>query len=390
LLKILEEKNHRTILNEQPSGVSILTIHKSKGLEFSIVFALSLASRHMNREEEEIWQEKDSEKLRQLYVALTRAKEKLYIPLVFDENQKEVEEGSASPIELFASRWIYPELKEADLYKKLPHDFSVLSPFLEKLKTQGNFTYEWIREKNDISFSLETQKSLPELLVPTAVTLQIQPRFLTSFSSLAKKNEEKIVHKEVEKDPQLLPLGAETGLILHQLLEEIFLQELHMKEGRVQRKKFIEQELQETELKDWKEEIVNLISDILDLPLSPYPFCLSDLKKEEYLPEMEFLYPEANNMIYGFADLVFCKGGKYFLLDWKSNYLGPDLNSYKMEKIEEEMKRHDYFLQAKLYTEALVRYVKLFDDRKVEEFFGGAYYVFLRGKAFYHFNSSRN
>ena len=56
--------------NAQGKKVNILTTHKSKGLEFDIVFALGIASRTT---EDEFF-EGDAEKMRMLYVACTRAK----------------------------------------------------------------------------------------------------------------------------------------------------------------------------------------------------------------------------------------------------------------------------------------------------------------------------
>jgi exodeoxyribonuclease V beta subunit len=87
----------------------------------------------------------------------------------------------------------------------------------------------------------------------------------------------------------------------------------------------------------------------------------------------------------GFIDLVFCKDQRYYFIDWKSNDLGEDPSAYSKENMEEVMHTHHYFLQAALYAAALERYVKLFDNRPFSESFGGAIYVFLRGKAFYHF-----
>ena len=79
LLKI-EEVDER--ISAHPHGVQIMTIHASKGLEFETVFAIGLASRTPaeDKPEEEL-KELDAEKMRQFYVALTRAKRRLYIPV---------------------------------------------------------------------------------------------------------------------------------------------------------------------------------------------------------------------------------------------------------------------------------------------------------------------
>ena len=90
-------------------------------------------------------------------------------------------------------------------------------------------------------------------------------------------------------------------------------------------------------------------------------------------------------MMKGFADLFFEIEGKYYLLDWKSNYLGPSDADYTQEKIADAMQRNQYDLQASIYADALRRYVKLFDNRPFSECFGGAIYYFVRGRAIYHF-----
>ena len=82
----------------------------------------------------------------------------------------------------------------------------------------------------------------------------------------------------------------------------------------------------------------------------------------------------------GTIDLVFRKGGKYYLLDYKSNFLGPNESSYDSESLSLAMKRHDYHLQYLIYTVALHRMLKKdLESYSYEEHFGGVYYFFLRG-----------
>ena len=82
----------------------------------------------------------------------------------------------------------------------------------------------------------------------------------------------------------------------------------------------------------------------------------------------------------GFIDLVFEFEDRFYLVDWKSNWLGPDLDAYASAAIETEMTRRFYTLQLSIYTVALHRFLYA---RKpgydYEEHFGGAYYLFLRG-----------
>src|ERR1044071_825960 len=58
--------------NNDTEAVQIMTMHSSKGLEFEVVFAWGLAEQTPHCDEEG-----EAEKLRQLYVTMTRAKRRL-------------------------------------------------------------------------------------------------------------------------------------------------------------------------------------------------------------------------------------------------------------------------------------------------------------------------
>jgi exodeoxyribonuclease V beta subunit len=82
----------------------------------------------------------------------------------------------------------------------------------------------------------------------------------------------------------------------------------------------------------------------------------------------------------GLMDLFFHYNGKYYILDWKSNYLGDDLNDYAPDKLNEAMNENNYHLQYLIYTYAAKKYLEFkitnFDYSKQ---FGGVIYLFLRG-----------
>jgi len=82
----------------------------------------------------------------------------------------------------------------------------------------------------------------------------------------------------------------------------------------------------------------------------------------------------------GFMDLVVRSGEKFYLLDWKSNWLGPTPGHYTVDALHAAMNGSHYFLQYHLYCLALKRHLALrmpkFD---YAEHFGGVRYVFLRG-----------
>ena len=82
----------------------------------------------------------------------------------------------------------------------------------------------------------------------------------------------------------------------------------------------------------------------------------------------------------GFVDLIFTHGERWFVVDWKSNYLGPDLASYGQEGLWSAMCHHHYVLQYHLYLFALHRFLRQrLPDYDYDRHIAGAYYVFLRG-----------
>ncbi|MCA6216317.1 exodeoxyribonuclease V subunit beta [Ideonella sp. B7] len=90
---------------------------------------------------------------------------------------------------------------------------------------------------------------------------------------------------------------------------------------------------------------------------------------------------ELHGMLMGFADLVFAHDGRYWVLDYKSNQLGPDGAAYSGRALEDAMLQHRYDVQAALYLLALHRLLRarLGDAYQPETQLGGALYLFLRG-----------
>jgi exodeoxyribonuclease V beta subunit len=88
-----------------------------------------------------------------------------------------------------------------------------------------------------------------------------------------------------------------------------------------------------------------------------------------------------HGMLMGFADLVFEHQGRYWVLDYKSNYLGPSNAHYQPSSLEAAMAQHRYDVQAALYQLALHRLLqnRLGAHYQPEEHLGGAIYFFLRG-----------
>jgi exodeoxyribonuclease V beta subunit len=88
----------------------------------------------------------------------------------------------------------------------------------------------------------------------------------------------------------------------------------------------------------------------------------------------------ARGFMKGYIDLVFEHQGRFYLVDYKSNWLGPALEHYQPVRIAEAMAREAYHLQYLLYCVALHRHLRArLAGYEWETHFGGVRYLFLRG-----------
>ena len=202
---------------------------------------------------------------------------------------------------------------------------------------------------------------------------------MLSFSSLieGKKEEGEKIYLEPPKEGDL-PLGSETGTVIHSILEELCKADLHrnLESGG---QKIVERYAKGSCLEGKEDALFKLIQEVVKVPFEENLCSLEEILSKDMQTEMEFLYPFRSSFLKGFIDLVFRYKGRYYILDWKSNYLGPNREDYSIEKIEECMKQSGYFLQAAIYTAALKKYLALFEKQKFESVFGGVIYFFLRG-----------
>ena len=89
---------------------------------------------------------------------------------------------------------------------------------------------------------------------------------------------------------------------------------------------------------------------------------------------------QLNGMFKGFIDLTFEHQGRYYVADYKSNWLGRNDDSYDAAAMAETMLSKRYDLQFCLYLLALHRQLKLrLRDYDYDRHMGGAVYLFVRG-----------
>lgn len=204
--------------------------------------------------------------------------------------------------------------------------------------------------------------------------------------------------------PHQFPRGASPGTFLHSLFEELdFTQPVSTE--------WVLKMLQSGGFDEkWQPVLTDWVTAILQAPLTQQGISLSQLTAKDKQAEMEFYLPIASplkadaldalireydplsagcpplnfrqvqGMLKGFIDLVFRHEGRYYLLDYKSNWLGDSSDAYTQDAMASAMQQHRYDLQYQLYTLALHRYLRhRIADYRYEDHFGGVIYLFLRG-----------
>ncbi|MCL2761081.1 MAG: exodeoxyribonuclease V subunit beta [Desulfuromonadales bacterium] len=435
----IEEAEMRLETDDQ--AVKIVTIHKSKGLEYPIVFApflwsetsdknldkngilffhdeyrksiVDLGSENIESNRKIASVEKLSESARLVYVALTRAASRCYFVWGgFRDGEKSA---------LF--HLLHPESKG-----DFPSDEKMLYD-LERLSEASNsaISVELFKRADKVkvnrSYELEFKIACREFKGEIEENWRV-----TSFSGLSRNVADKVTelpdrdessvsvdseNRESQTDHNMLPKGIATGIMLHEIFEKL--------DFTASDRNIMEQTVSDTLEKNmfekkWQSSVLDIIDKTLNTKLSDgiFSFRLSDIPLSQRLTEMEFFLPldyissskfsdlirkwdksipteiveTVQNLnfkvikgaIHGFIDLVFIHQDKYYIVDWKSNYISSAPSEYSQEKLAKDMVKHSYPLQYLLYTVALNNYLKSrIPGYSYEKHFGGVFYIFLRG-----------
>ena len=432
-----DEDLHRRETERQK--VQIMTIHKSKGLEFPVVFIaggvtqgpssgayyrihrdgktvfdLTCASKQQHQADEM------AETRRLFYVALTRAKFKLYVPRIGHSARGS---GPAATVVTAALAAAATELKE-------------LRPTIDVLPAQETNTPS--PETSELIIAAEP------ILPPDDLPLRNWSRSLAieSYSNLKQRTsvstyESTMDESQIEYDEQWhgsraedepgkdaeteagpglpgdeawppvpgiqqagLPGGTRTGNVLHGILESVNFGEVGraanagelltgpagevidrwMRRYRMP----AESNSSGTTPIDYRAEVARLVWTALQLRL-PNGVRLCELDTNACKHELEFYFPYPNlheagipeihrrhGYVKGFIDLVYRWEGTYHILDWKSDTL-PD---YTPVHLQEHMVSNRYDFQHQLYTIAVQRWLEEFG---LNGHLGGVIYLFLRG-----------
>lgn len=212
------------------------------------------------------------------------------------------------------------------------------------------------------------------------------------------------------KAAHALPRGNVTGSMLHELMEAIdFAKAGALGSGDDLLKDAETEALIERKLRCYgmikprqgsgagidtealKRVTAGIVWNTLNVQLPGGGFRLSRLTTGDKLHELEFYYPFPkptiekklegikfrDGFLMGYIDLVFMFNDRYYILDWKSNYLD---DGYSMEVMGNNIKESGYDLQYKVYSIAALRWLKnTVRDFDYDKHFGGIYYIYMRG-----------
>ncbi|MDF0607179.1 exodeoxyribonuclease V subunit beta [Neisseriaceae bacterium TC5R-5] len=428
-------------LESDAALVKIVTIHTAKGLQYPIVFCPFLWDGTLERSGNSFWRyhqhnashlapdiladddirlaarsEMLAEKLRLLYVALTRAQYRQYLCW-----------GWVKDMHTAGLSWLLHGSTVQDLQQ------------LDSLKLEQNtVTQELARfvEAQQGAASIlnsDSDMQMRHTLAAAAVNYQAQafsrpllpPWQMASFTSLthaASKNKwvESPDHDHrttvptpaslpgpAELDRFHFPRGAKAGVCLHDIFENI-----SFNGTASQRQSTIARLLHKHGIgEQWLSSAEAMIEDTLQQNLAP-GVRLADIGDEQRLMEMEFTLPvkqldvqaliallsdpqyglaeplraaagqldfaTVRGYLKGFIDLVFYAEQQFYLVDYKSNHLGMASEDYQYDALAASIAQEHYYLQYLIYCVALRRYLIA---RQIDfaQSFAGVRYLYLRG-----------
>ena len=350
---------------DKPS-VTIMTSHLSKGLEFEAVFALSLYTRMKQEVEPQEAQLLDKEKMRLLYVTLTRAKSYLFVYGTIFGDSYPLEKGNGSALELFLAR----------VGKKfLDYDALYTRAFALSLEEVASISAIPIRPlKEERAIPLIANEEIKNACSPTPLQPYQHAPSSLSFSSL---HFEKTDHQPVEAEP-LFPYGSVVGNRIHLVFEKVIEEGLYTPFAREKIFPILTRSFYQTALEGFEEEVFEKIEEVFLAKLSStyHTFTLEEIAPDHLFPEVLFHYKLSNSTkeMKGFIDLLAYHQGKYYIIDWKCNHLA----GYEQADLEHALHAHHYNKQAAIYTRALQAFLQS-RGLGLKEYFGGVFYLFVRG-----------
>jgi exodeoxyribonuclease V beta subunit len=451
-------EEHQLRLESDENLVQIVTIHKSKGLQYKIVYCPYLWNDQEKSLKKEDWfawyhtqegqtylqasqfnleaaqqarqAEERSENLRLLYVALTRAQYHCtLVNLSAGVSYKNFSYDTALTWLLFGH---LPDsnriLGNVGKPETIAQRQQLMQQALNDLVANAQGAISWQALPNQTE-PLRYQAPKPHQVFQVREFKQQLPEILRvgSFTSLTlgtheydhRPDYDQPARLELYSDPPpaldltQFPTGSRAGVCLHNMLQQADFQQPLREQAETVILKSLKGQGFSPSL---QMAAIQLLQPALDTPLFPLTdFSLNCLANKERLNELEFYFPvqrldsaklkmilhflpddegwqpiqaaierldfkTLRGYMKGYIDLVFRWQGQYYLADYKSNWLGDELDAYSQPKLMQAMADAHYYLQYLIYCLALHRYLQQrLAHYSWERDFGGVYYLFLRG-----------
>lgn len=393
-----DDNVYQTRIESDEKAIQLLTIHKAKGLEFDYIFTSNLNwgkstsitgfFKYYDTTTEQYHSDlslnnigyynnvyqlsEDQEKRRALYVLLTRAKYGIFCYAkatkgkgffdLFTQNHSSVNVGAVFNF--------IPANTSYQLQKRTNTSLPVVA-----LKIADK---DWKK----LSYSYFSGPYNP---------------YLTHDSDVSHTDYDAFIFEQLAK-------GITTGNLVHEILERInFAQDTYWKPWI----KHCITRFAPTKTAAYDVYLPQLIQHLVEtkIPLNEAEIQLCRIGNAQKITELEFDFhvnhlkldclnqlTNANvelplltsesyyGVFNGLIDLVFEHEGKYYIVDWKTNYLGNQLEDYTFDKVQVAMTHHNYHLQYCIYSIALVQYLESkLPNFDYETHFGGVIYLFVRG-----------
>jgi len=426
------EEDRELRLESDEQAVRIVTMHSAKGLQYPVVFCpflwyrsdrlqgereligcheddglvVDLGSPEFDQRRRRAMEEELAEDLRLAYVAVTRAELCCYVMWA---DVKKVAGKVASSHDSALGYLLFPQGSETE---------DAEGDRLAARAEHPGVDYRLLPAVGDFPASYRPgAKTGPGLapLAPGQRPLHTDYQ-MSSYSAMAALSEQEdhgsepaVAIGDMEGLEILhpgLPAGAGFGNLIHDALETLPFASLasgseHDEQlARLCRRYGMAREMPK---------VGSLLATIVTTPLiaGESTFCLVELNAGRCISEMPFYFHlgrmetgkineilageetvvplsarAMQGYLTGFVDLVCESAGRFYVLDYKTNFLGNSMNAYRPENLVQPMAAHNYGLQYWSYTLVLHRHLtNVLPDYRYGQHFGGVLYLFVRGMA---------
>lgn len=434
-------------LESDEKRVKIVTIHKSKGLEYPIVFCpyiwdgklrsakakqfifhdekgqriLDIGSEQKEIHLESALLEEQAENLRLFYVAVTRAKHRCYLlwgnfigagtsPLAHLLHSHIDSKTFSSVNDASLEHDIHQVIQSSENTIALSEILTKPVLYQRQAESELQLTVRDFMGKINKSWRVSSFSALTAHKINNTDMTErpdhdelTQVKLAPSLDMIA------------DNEPSIFdfPRGANAGIFLHTLFEKI-----DFTSDSENLAKRLEYQISNAgyDNEQWHSILLKFLQDVLQTPLRAEnpQFTLNNISKDKRLDELEFYYSlnpirphdiqaifqqhaqsmaiplntqfnrlefsPVQGLLKGYIDMVFEFEGKFYIVDYKTHFLGAQPNYYQFEQLNDVVQRERYLLQYHLYTVALHRYLSLrLPNYDYAQHFGGVFYLFVRG-----------